>query len=845
MDSRREFFRKLVTLAGSAGTADLLLPVVERAAAIEPAQGTSYLDAEHVVILMQENRSFDHCFGSLQGVRGFNDPRAITLPDGNPVWLQTNAKGETFAPFPLNVKETNATWLGSLPHSWADMQDAKNGGLHDQWLSAKPSGHPGCENMPLTLGYYTRNDLPFYYALADAFTVCDQHFCSSLTGTTPNRLYLWSGTVRAGATDHGPANVRNSEVDYGVPASWTAFPERLEEAGVSWKIYQNEVSIPSGLSEEQDRWLANFTDNPIEWFPQYHVDFSPGYLAYLQKAKDALPGQITAAQRKLDGNTLSAREAHELREKLHGMKLLLASAERLDERTPEHFAALPEREQNLHRKAFTVNSGDPHFRELTTITYQDGSVTRSLEVPKGDVLHQFRKDVETGQLPSVSWIVAPEQYSDHPGAPWYGAWYVAEVLEILTSHPEIWKKTIFVLTYDENDGYFDHVPPFGTHTPGKPETGEASEGLNVAPEYVTLEQDRQRVPESHARGGSIGLGFRVPLVVASPWSRGGQVCSQVFDHTSVLQFLEHFASRKSGKPVRETNISEWRRTVCGDLNSVFTTEKSGNVALEYPARDTVLEAIHKAQFKGLPAYQSLSRAEVLACQAGGEHSGVLPRQESGIRRACPLPYDLRADARLSPDLKQVVLELGSSREFFGDKTAGSPFYVYSPKRYRVGTDSEARVRYYTVAAGHSLTGEWELAGFDNSAYLLRVHGPNGFFREFSGMADHPRLEILCHRAAHSPKSHKYGNVELRLRNLDPTQSLTLTMKDVSYDTGSHTVKLTPGTNAVHTVDLQRSFGWYDLAVNIKGYDHFRYRYAGHVENGLPSFTDPLMGQVKL
>src|SRR5262245_55024408 len=104
MQSRRDFFKQ----------AALLIASVQQAARIEPAAGSTYLDAEHVVILMQENRSFDHCFGSLQGVRGFNDPRAITLPNNNRVWLQTNAAGETYVPFRLDMKRTNATWMGSL-----------------------------------------------------------------------------------------------------------------------------------------------------------------------------------------------------------------------------------------------------------------------------------------------------------------------------------------------------------------------------------------------------------------------------------------------------------------------------------------------------------------------------------------------------------------------------------------------------------------------------------------------------------------------------------------------------------------------------------------------------------
>ena len=134
---------------------------------------------------MQENRSFDHTYGTLQGVRGFNDPRAIQLPNKNKVWLQSTNNGDTYAPFRLDIKNTKSTWMHSLPHSWGNQVDARNNGKFDKWLDAKHSGHEEYKEMPLTLGYSTREDIPFYYELADAFTVCDQNFCSSLTGTTP------------------------------------------------------------------------------------------------------------------------------------------------------------------------------------------------------------------------------------------------------------------------------------------------------------------------------------------------------------------------------------------------------------------------------------------------------------------------------------------------------------------------------------------------------------------------------------------------------------------------------------------------------------------------------------
>ncbi|MBL7762827.1 MAG: phospholipase C, phosphocholine-specific, partial [Chitinophagaceae bacterium] len=289
MDTRREFVKKAALLSSGIGFLNAFPASVRNALAIDPAPGSTFMDAEHIVLLMQENRSFDHCYGSLKGVRGFNDPRAITLPNKNPVWLQTNAKGETYAPFRLNIKDTKATWMSSLPHGWEDQTDARNNGHFDKWLDAKPSGNEEYREMPLTMGFYNRLDIPFYYALADAFTVCDQNFCSSLTGTTPNRLHFWTGTLRAEQNAKAKANVKNEDVDYAREVHWKSFPERLEENNISWKIYQNEISLPSGLAGEEDAWLANFTDNPIEWFSQYNVRFSETYIAFAKKMMAVLP----------------------------------------------------------------------------------------------------------------------------------------------------------------------------------------------------------------------------------------------------------------------------------------------------------------------------------------------------------------------------------------------------------------------------------------------------------------------------------------------------------------------------------------------------------------------------
>jgi phospholipase C len=215
MDNRRDFLKKAALLTGAASVSGMLPASIQKAMAINAPEGSTYLDAEHIVILMQENRSFDHCYGTLKGVRGFNDPRAIDLPNGNKVWLQSNEKGETYAPFHLDINNTKATWMSSLPHSWANQVNSRNDGKFDQWLIQKKNSIKEYSGMPLTLGYHNRDDIPFYYSLADAFTVCDQNFCSALTGTNPNRLFYWTGTIREEQNENSRANVWNDDMDYG------------------------------------------------------------------------------------------------------------------------------------------------------------------------------------------------------------------------------------------------------------------------------------------------------------------------------------------------------------------------------------------------------------------------------------------------------------------------------------------------------------------------------------------------------------------------------------------------------------------------------------------------------
>jgi phospholipase C len=843
MDTRREFLKKATLLSGGAGLMQLLPPAIAKALAIDPEAGSTWKDAEHIVFLMQENRSFDHAFGTLQGVRGFNDPRAIRLPNNNLVWFQTNKEGETYAPFRLDIHRTKATWMSSLPHGWADQVDARNNGHYDKWLDAKHSGNKDYKAMPLTLGYHNREDIPFYYALADAFTVCDQNFCSSLTGTTPNRLYFWSGTIREKPDENAQANVWNEDADYNTMVNWATFPERLEDAGISWKVYQNELSVGAGFEGEEDSWLANFGDNPLEYFTQYNVKFHPAYRDNLPKAIAQLTELIKKQEQQPVSSNGSA-ESEKLRKRIEGMKANLAKLEADQKKyTAANYERLSAREKNLHEKAFVTNKKDPNYHNLTTITYKDGDTERQTKAPKGDVLYQFREDVKNGTLPTVSWIVAPENFSDHPSSAWFGVWYISEVMDILTQNPEVWKKTIFVLTYDENDGYYDHVPPFVAPHPHNASTGLTSAGIKTGEEYVA-NKDQQSIKEL-ARESAIGLGYRVPMVVASPWSRGGWVNSEVFDHTSSLRFLEAFLSHKTGKKIEEPNISKWRRTVCGDLTSVFRPYNGEKIKLpEFLERDPFIESIHKAKFKQLPSnYKKLTAAEIAAIHKAPGESPLMPHQEKGIRNACALPYELYADGGVSADRSTVEIILKAGNNIFHQKAAGSPFHIYAPGKYQ---QQIHRNWAYAVEAGHDIKATWQLSDFANNSYHLQVYGPNGFFRELTGTKDDAQVTIVCaYETDALRKDLLTGNVLLWFTN-NGTQAVVFEIKDNAYKTPAQTITIPAGKAKIKksiSVNTAKSFGWYDFSVKLKGNQQFERRYAGRVETGNATKTDPFMGRM--
>ncbi|HEY1790096.1 MAG TPA: alkaline phosphatase family protein [Verrucomicrobiae bacterium] len=424
--TRRRLLGTAARMAAFAAAASLLPPSVRRALAENAPTRGSLDDIKHVVLLMQENRSFDHYFGTMAGVRGFDDPDAMILPNGKSVFHQPDVMNPNgyLLPFHLDTKKTNAQKHPSTSHSFETQHASWNNGKMDNWLAAhrKADG----KKAPYVMGYHTRADIPFQFALAEAFTICDGYFCSIMGPTWPNRMYWMTGTIDPEGKFGGPL-IKNTAIPGGF--KWTTYAERLEKAGVSWKIYNQ----PNSHDSERKPF------NILQYFTAF---------------EQARPG------------------------------------------TP------------LHDRGLAHDAPD-----------------------------QFEQDCRNDNLPTISWIMPTTKESEHPDhMPAAGAAFVARKIEAIAANPTVWAKTVFIINYDENDGIFDHVAP-PVPPPGTP--GEFIHGV------------------------PIGGGFRVPCIIVSPWTAGGWVCSQPFDHTSVLQFVEKITG------VKEPNITPWRREAFGDMTSAF------------------------------------------------------------------------------------------------------------------------------------------------------------------------------------------------------------------------------------------------------------------------------------
>src|SRR5262252_5625687 len=741
--------RKFLQMMGGTAIAGAWSANIEKALAIPANNRTrSIQDVQHIVILMQENRPFDHHFGTLRGVRGFNDPRAVNInlplksggsapasvflqPAGaNPGVPASSVGGRAIVipvipPFRVNPNSVKPglttlglTYLPGTGHGWAGTHAAWNQGQYDNWAAGQG---------PIAMNYMTREDIPYHCALADAFTVGDAYYCSVLGPTNPNRYHLFAGGIGnvnylgSGGTDgHGAGPVTYNGLSInGAYFVFETFPEVLQTAGVTWKFYQDLAGAPFA-PDFGDPGINSFVGN----FGDCTVRYSNQYL--------------------------------------------------------------------------TAPMNSPLFQNAVTGT-QISNIIPSAAAPPSEWLawaehlfDQFRSDVASGKLPQVSWIVAPAGYTEHSDWPVdYGAWYISQILDILVSNPEVFSKTVLIINYDEADGSFDHiVPPTPPQTPAN-----GASTVSIANEIVT---DPASTPS-----GPIGLAQRVPFIAISPWSKGGYVNSQVFDHTSVIQFIE----KRFG--VHERNISPWRRAVAGDLTSVFNFANPNDAPVSLPST---------AGF--LPPPSELNGGHVTTFIPGlNSVIAGIPVQEKGIRPARALPYEL--DVHGSVDASNNTVSLA----FLNTGSATVVFHV------RSGNAADP-VRNYTVEPGKSLTGIWNVA----SSYDLSVYGPNGFMRHFKGSigGSAATLDLVSrYNIGQGP------SIGWNITNIGASQA-QVTVLD-AYTGNVATRLLHPHATVVDKLSLEQFYGWYDVIITVDGDPRFSYRLAGHVETGADSFSDPALG----
>ncbi|MET8472119.1 phosphocholine-specific phospholipase C [Streptomyces sp. NPDC006422] len=685
--------RRALALGGAVAAGSLLPPSLQQALAAEPPPGG--LDAiEHVVILMQENRSFDHYFGMLRGVRGYGDRNAVRLPDGSPVFEQPDGAKRVL---PFSVREAAAAqhhdlqYIDALNHDWNGGHKAWNNGWMNQWVSAKTAA---------TMAHYDRSDIPLQYELADTFTICDAYHSSMHSSTSPNRNYLWSGN--SGSEADGRRAIGNDAYAEGTHPGydWPTYAELLEREGRSWQTYTE--------------W-ENFTDNQIEF-----------YATFKAVARKALAK--TGGHTYMESFYAVVRDTKDETERKRLLGLL-----------DEGVAALTKAERSLFERGLR-------------------------RVPTGTLAERFAADVAAGKLPAVSYLVPSAVDSEHPSVsvPAASASVPYKVLDALASHPEVWRKTVVFINYDENDGFFDHVPP------PVPEPGD---------------------PDEWWQGQPTGLGVRVPMLVISPWSVGGYVCSELFDHTSVNRFLERWTG------IEDPNITPWRRRICGDLTSAFdfdTAEKQP--AVEYPG--PVPPA--SARWRPVPPAEQ-----------------KMPVQEPGTRPARPLPYQPDAYARIADGKVRVTLHNP------GASSAHFALYPYAGE--------------FDVPQHRDVSGKSELTVTPaKDRYRFTVTGPNGFRREFAGLATSTAEVTSSVRA-------KTRELRITLAN-HGTEAKVFTVRPQAYVRGADVAALTrqvrvaPGDSTTVTHPAAKAHGWYDLVVACPDEPDFARRLMGHIENGRPSVS---------
>ncbi len=698
VNNNRRDFLKAVSTMGAAASFPLC---IDRALAVPAKRETGTIkDVKHIVILMQENRSFDHYFGTMKGVRGFGDRHTVPLPDGRNVWEQHNG-ARILPPFWLDTEKTNAMKVPGTPHSFSDAQAAWNQGSFGLWPKFKTD---------YSMGYYKRGDIPFQFALAEAFTICDAYHCSITTGTDPNRIVFWSGSnfdpevqargVNCREDKSEPNNLRCwikgalPEPGYtyaGNALEWQTIPEVLEENDVDWRIYQ----------DPNDNWTGAMH----------------GGLAF-KGFRECQPGDA------------------------------------LYERGMRHWS-----------------------------------------------LEQLEQDVMNGTLPAVSWVLPPREWSEHPSAstPIEGAEFTARILDALTANPDVWASTVFFQTFDENDGLFDHLPPPAPPSYNTDGTLAGKATFPLDGEYFDDHEDKYTSRDDNATGTTRpwGLGPRVPMYVVSPWSKGGWVSSETFDHTSVGQFLEQRFD------LTIPAISPWHRAMCGDLTSCFDFSMEG---------DRAFPPLPDASGSVAILAEHLKRPKMLPPRAEEERF-----QEAGLRRSRALPYILHVDARAEDG--KVTLN------FVNEGSVGATFHVYDRK------DLNRVPRRYAVEAGKSLKDHWSMT--EDGSFDLYVMSHNGFMRAFTSEAGGALPNVIAR--------HDNGSKALAL-SLDNSREapVRLTLGQDQYGANSPltlTLTLSPDMQKGATWSAAESHGWYDFTIEADG---ATIRLAGRIEDGQHSVSDPLM-----
>ena len=385
------------------------------------------------------------------------------------------------------------------------------------------------------------------------------------------------------------------------------------------------------------------------------------------------------------------------------------------------------------------------------------------------MLAQFVADATAGSLPQVSWIVAPYEYSEHPAAsPSYGAHYVRTVLEALMGNQDLWNTTALFVTYDEHDGYFDHVLP---PTPDASQKNEFIDGL------------------------PIGFGSRVPMIIASPWTRGGYVDSNTYNHTSMLQFLETWTG------VRARNITDWRRSVAGDLTAAFDFARPDFSIPDLP--DTVPLITQSDEEENFPPVTTPP-----------EGSQALPAQEPGSRPRRPSIHQPFADAVVHRGSGEVTATLSVRGK------VGVSLAVY-PDRYLPPAPTA-----FTVVKGADQIYTWDTIPTAGK-YAFSVYGPDGFLTSFAGAVvpagqNAGKVPTVAATLVTRPAA----VVRLALGN-DGQKAVTFTLTPNDLAGHQRIVPVTTGHSK--TVDWPADAdGYYDVTVTADTGDSFTRRYAGRI-----------------